>query len=48
MKLRYPCPTRGTATGALKRRYYDKTQIDASKGERWFCTEPRFVAPVLI
>ena len=20
-------------------RYYDKTQIDASKGERWFCTE---------
>ena len=25
-------------------RYYDKTQIDASKGERWFCTEQEAVA----
>jgi endonuclease YncB( thermonuclease family) len=24
-------------------RYYDKTQIDASKGERWFCTEQEAV-----
>jgi endonuclease YncB( thermonuclease family) len=25
-------------------RYYDKTQIDASKGERWFCTEQEALA----
>jgi Staphylococcal nuclease homologue len=25
-------------------RYYDKTQIDPSKGERWFCTEQEAVA----
>ena len=25
-------------------RYYDKTQIDPSKGERWFCTEQKAVA----
>jgi endonuclease YncB( thermonuclease family) len=25
-------------------RYYDKTQIDATKGERWFCTEQEAVA----
>jgi hypothetical protein len=24
-------------------RYYDKTQIDTSKGERWFCTEQEAV-----
>jgi hypothetical protein len=24
-------------------RYYDKTQIDESKGERWFCTEQEAV-----
>ena len=26
-------------------RYYDKTQIDESKGERWFCTEQEAVVP---
>jgi hypothetical protein len=24
-------------------RYYDKTQIDESRGERWFCTEQEAV-----
>jgi hypothetical protein len=24
--------------------YYYKTQIDASKGERWFCTEQEAIA----
>ena len=24
-------------------RYYDKTQINESKGERWFCTEQEAV-----
>jgi hypothetical protein len=24
--------------------YYNKTQIDESKGERWFCTEQEAIA----
>jgi hypothetical protein len=24
-------------------RYYDKMKIDASKGDRWFCSEPEAV-----
>jgi len=26
-------------------RYYDKTQINEGKGERWFCTEQEAVGP---